>query len=471
MDHSLSLPRTTPLTTESFSVDFMPTEGASMADYVMTSVAEIEEVASTFLADITTTFQTTISSWTEDFQDVSTRSNCRQVEVNCSINATTVLTSLFLSRGFNSSRNNSSFEDDFAGIFNETFDFESETDNLTTIYPLVENFTVTSPNTTIRTSTTEDYYDYYDYLSDEASNENANIFEIIGKFFSQSNITEPPQFFNYTDWANMTDLWQNLSSTEAWNDGNGTMMDNVTDLITRLEDFLQEEKCFEIICDEEPPQKDEWTSFSVVTENPSTNWDYSTERTTKETLQDTSAFPEATTEVSFHRDRHFGGVEGETFSSTTIEPPTTVTEVSTEPPSTDINVLRKRANFIGNETKKKLRKLCWETMFGQELVKLTVMDLLITVMSTMLLDFFRALFVRFMNKCWCWDLEKRFPKYGDFKIAENILHLVNNQGMVWMGMFFSPGLAILNLIKLVIIMYLRSWAVLTCNVPHEVIFR
>lgn len=43
--------------------------------------------------------------------------------------------------------------------------------------------------------------------------------------------------------------------------------------------------------------------------------------------------------------------------------------------------------------------------------------------------------------------------------------------MVWMGMFFSPGLAILNLIKLVLILYLRSWAVLTCNVPHEVVFR
>lgn len=87
------------------------------------------------------------------------------------------------------------------------------------------------------------------------------------------------------------------------------------------------------------------------------------------------------------------------------------------------------------------------------------------------MDFFRAVFVRYMNPWWCWDLEKKFPQYGDFKIAENILHLVNNQGMVWMGMFFSPGLAALNIVKLGILMYLRSWAVMTCNVPHEVVFR
>lgn len=121
--------------------------------------------------------------------------------------------------------------------------------------------------------------------------------------------------------------------------------------------------------------------------------------------------------------------------------------------------------------RKQPRRLCWETMFGQELVKLTVMDLILTVLYIIVIDFFRAVFVRYVNGCWCWDLEKRFPQYGDFKVAENILHLVNNQGMVWMGMFFSPGLIVLNVTKLFIIMYLRSWAVLTCNVPHEVLFR
>ncbi|XP_046141915.1 transmembrane channel-like protein [Osmia bicornis bicornis] len=129
------------------------------------------------------------------------------------------------------------------------------------------------------------------------------------------------------------------------------------------------------------------------------------------------------------------------------------------------------SKLLDLKTRKKLRRLCWETTFGQELAKLTVMDLVLSILATLSIDFLRAVFVRFMNSFWCWDLEKQFPEYGDFKIAENILHLVNNQGMIWMGMFFSPGLTVLNLFKLGILMYLRSWAVLTCNVPHEVIFR
>lgn len=151
----------------------------------------------------------------------------------------------------------------------------------------------------------------------------------------------------------------------------------------------------------------------------------------------------------------------ETCTSYDHELTTAIEEIYTSVKPTDMDYPKRS----------RLMSLCWETMFGQELVKLTVMDLIFTVLSTLGMDFFRGIFVRVMNNCWCWDLEKKFPQYGDFKVAENILHLVNNQGMVWMGMFFSPGLVVMNVVKLYIMMYLRSWAVLTCNVPHEVIFR
>ncbi|XP_023937963.2 transmembrane channel-like protein [Bicyclus anynana] len=147
------------------------------------------------------------------------------------------------------------------------------------------------------------------------------------------------------------------------------------------------------------------------------------------------------------------------------------TNISTIKDTAYLDAYKRKMYNLTPDTKTKLLKLCWETMFGQELVKLTVMDLVFVLLGTLFMDFFRALFVRYMNKFWCWDLEKKFPEYGDFKIAENILHLINNQGMVWMGMFFSPGLVVLNVVKLMIMMYLRSWAVMTCNVPHEVVFR
>lgn len=72
--------------------------------------------------------------------------------------------------------------------------------------------------------------------------------------------------------------------------------------------------------------------------------------------------------------------------------------------------LSKTIQTMNQQNQQKLRDLCWETLFGQELVKLTVLDLIFTIFATLFMDFFRALFVRFMNKCWCWDLEKKFPK-------------------------------------------------------------
>ena len=116
-------------------------------------------------------------------------------------------------------------------------------------------------------------------------------------------------------------------------------------------------------------------------------------------------------------------------------------------------------------------KTCWETMVGQELIKLTVFDFVTTVGLIYVTEFFRAVVIKVLNACWCWDLEIYFPAYAEFSLADNLLHLVYNQGMIWMGTLFCPGLPALNLFKLLCLFYVRAWAVMVCNVPHERIFK
>jgi hypothetical protein len=59
-----------------------------------------------------------------------------------------------------------------------------------------------------------------------------------------------------------------------------------------------------------------------------------------------------------------------------------------------------------------LRKLCWETMFGQELVKLTIMDTLFLLLSVLIGDFFRSTFLRYRHA---------FPvQYNDFDFFDKM---------------------------------------------------
>ncbi|KAM6469906.1 transmembrane channel-like protein 1 [Liasis olivaceus] len=114
---------------------------------------------------------------------------------------------------------------------------------------------------------------------------------------------------------------------------------------------------------------------------------------------------------------------------------------------------------------------CWETMVGQEFVRLTVSDTVTTYITILIGDFLKAVFVRLFNHCWCWDLEYGFPSYSEFDISGNVLGLIFNQGMIWMGSFYAPCLPAINVLRLHTSMYLQCWAVMCCNVPHERVFK
>lgn len=361
-------------------------------------------------------------------------------------------------------------------------------------------------------SSTEKYdYDYYDYGSDFGDEESlvaSSHFERELRRYRRAlerldNLNETA-LLDHLDTLNMirrnlTSLWEN--STMAFNESMGNFSDylqtttesmpegNATD----SEDFTasttkettttsppsittEDEFCYEYVCENvtetsSPPVTEPdgaETTISLLEDEKST--------ATTEATEERKVFP-TETPTNLTTDLEESSETPPHSSSTTQKfspddsPPLTTPLPVPRINITDIEELQQRSKFLPESAQLRIRNLCWETMFGREILKLNVMDILLFGISVFCMDFLRALFVRFMNKCWCWDLEKNFPRYNDFKIAENILHLINNQGLVWMGMFFSPGLAIINMIKLIIILYLRSWAVLTCNVPHSVVFR
>ena len=50
----------------------------------------------------------------------------------------------------------------------------------------------------------------------------------------------------------------------------------------------------------------------------------------------------------------------------------------------------------------------------QEFVKLTVSDIQVTYLTILIGDFARAVIVRFLNYCWCWDLEAGFVSFLNY---------------------------------------------------------
>ncbi|KAL2781349.1 transmembrane channel-like protein 1 [Daubentonia madagascariensis] len=108
---------------------------------------------------------------------------------------------------------------------------------------------------------------------------------------------------------------------------------------------------------------------------------------------------------------------------------------------------------------------------NKEFVRLTVSDVLTTYVTILIGDFLRACFVRFCNYCWCWDLEYGYPSYTEFDISGNVLALIFNQGMIWMGSFFAPSLPGINILRLHTSMYFQCWAVMCCNVPEARVFK
>lgn len=75
----------------------------------------------------------------------------------------------------------------------------------------------------------------------------------------------------------------------------------------------------------------------------------------------------------------------------------------------------------------------------QEMLKLSIIDLLFTVASILLIDFFRGLFVRYLSDYWCWDLESKFVSKTLCPLGRSVWLDPPFPPDVWTGTRTRPG--------------------------------
>lgn len=225
---------------------------------------------------------------------------------------------------------------------------------------------------------------------DDVNNITQFIATTVASFLENTTFTSTVDLLNE---SYVSELWtEYLTTTDFFNDTSETISTTTDDYIEEGED----EKCYEIVCDNDstttPYQRNDAPMemrIPEVTTFPSII-------PTQILLESNASLSKAVTALSKQKCVPF--LRNRADNITGIPPEYVGKELS------------RTINKMNEKDQMELRDLCWETLFGQELVKLTVLDLIFTIITTFFMDFFRALFVRFMNKCWCWDLEKKWPK-------------------------------------------------------------
>ncbi|XP_067914406.1 transmembrane channel-like protein 7 isoform X1 [Heterodontus francisci] len=109
---------------------------------------------------------------------------------------------------------------------------------------------------------------------------------------------------------------------------------------------------------------------------------------------------------------------------------------------------------------------CWETKIGQEMYKLMLFDFLACICVTFCVELPR----KFVAEHAPFELTKMLQKQ-QFLVPENVLDIVDGQTIVWIGMFYSPLLPLLNSIKYFITFYVKKHTLYNYCRPGKRLFR
>ncbi|XP_077683617.1 transmembrane channel-like protein 5 isoform X1 [Eretmochelys imbricata] len=107
-----------------------------------------------------------------------------------------------------------------------------------------------------------------------------------------------------------------------------------------------------------------------------------------------------------------------------------------------------------------LEKECWESLVGQDIYRLIVIDFIFCLFGSFFGEFVRRIIG---TKC-C-------KKLGvpEFDIARNVLDLIYTQTLAWIGIFFAPLMPAVQIISFFIIFYVKKVSLMrNCQPPRKV---